>query len=177
MVKRAGKLKKMRGAATNAIKRGLILSGMLVAQRATRRAPRLTGRLKRSITHGKPYKRRGKARYAIDVGTNVEYAAAQELGSGIHAEKASFVHAIMGIRVSGGQPYPIRPVKKKALAFVWPNAPAHIRPNPETGKVIFAQVMHPGVRPQPYLRPALNDSIPEIKRFLLFNLLMGLRKM
>jgi HK97 gp10 family phage protein len=163
MVKRAGKLKKMRGAATNAIKRGLIISGMLVAQRATRRAPRLTGRLKRSITHGKPYKR-GRTGWAIDVGTNVEYARAQELGSGIHAE-------------GGGQPYPIRPVKKKALAFVWPDAPAHIKPSPETGKVVLAKVMHPGVKPQPYLRPALNASIQEIKGILLSSLITGLRKM
>lgn len=163
MVKRAGKLK-MRGVATNAIKRGLILSGMLVAQRATRRAPRLTGRLKRSITHGKPYKRK-RTRWAIDVGTNVEYAAAQELGSGIHAEGG------------GGQPYPIRPVKKKALAFVWPDHPPHIEPDPETGKVVLAKVMHPGVKPQPYLRPALNESIPEIKGLLLHTLIVGLRRL
>lgn len=164
MVKSANKLKKMRAVLANALRKGLIISGYLVAQRATQRAPRDTGRLKRSITIGKPYKVRGKYKYAIDVGTNVEYAAAQELGSGIHAE-------------GGGKPYPIYPVKKKALAFVWPGAPAGMSIDEETGKVVLASVMHPGVKPQPYLRPALRDSVQEIKGILLAAIVTALRKM
>lgn len=163
MVKSAGKIKKMQSVLTNSIRKGLIISGYLVAQRATRKAPRDTGRLKRSILAGKPY-RRGRHRHAIDIGTNVEYAAAQELGSGEHAE-------------GGGKPYPIRPVKKKALAFFWPDAPASVPVSEKTGKVVLAEVTHPGVKPQPYLRPALEESADEVKGIILAAMLAGLRKM
>jgi HK97 gp10 family phage protein len=163
MVKSAGKIKKMNAVMVNAVKKGLIISGYLVAQRATRRAPRDTGRLKRSILAGKPYKR-SKSKYAIDVGTNVEYAAAQELGSGEHAE-------------GGGEPYDIVPVKKKALAFFWPDAPANVPVSAKTGKVVLAKVTQRGVKPQPYLRPALEESADEIKGILLASILAGLKKM
>lgn len=164
MVKKAGKLKKMRTALTTGIRRGLIISGYLVAQRATRKAPRDTGRLKRSILAGRPYKA-GKDRHAIDVGTNVGYAAAQELGSGLFAEfeVPRLIH--------------ITPVKKKALAFVWPGAPAHIPVSEKTGKVVLASVWQKGVKPQLYFRPALKDSIDEVKGILLAAMIASLRKM
>ncbi len=78
-VRRRGKLKNARRKVEVGAKRGLILAGQLVAQRATRKAPRDTGRLKRSVTHGMPYAS-GSDRYRIDVGSNVVYAAAQEFG-------------------------------------------------------------------------------------------------
>jgi phage gpG-like protein len=78
-VRREGKFKNAPARVENGIKRGLIEAGMLVAQRGTQKAPRDTGRLKRSITRGNPYQS-GPRRWAIDVGTNVEYAAVQEFG-------------------------------------------------------------------------------------------------
>lgn len=123
--------------------RGLILSAQLVAQRATGKAPIDTGRLKRSITAGRPYSRPGGGR-AIDVGTNVVYARAMEFGAKIPA-------------------HIIRPRVKQALAFKWPNAPAGAKPG-KGGLFVFKSVNHPGaiIPAQPYLRPALNESKKDI---------------
>lgn len=69
-------------------------------------------------------------------------ARAQEFGSGLRARR--------GIKAK----YPIRPKNKKFLAFNWEVANA----NPENftfipdGRVIFSQVMHPGIE-------AANDGI------------------
>lgn len=79
-VTRKGKLNGMDAKLENGIKRSLILSGVLVAQRATKKSPIDTGRLKRSITHSMP-KQTGKLAYQVDVGTNVEYAPFQEFGT------------------------------------------------------------------------------------------------
>jgi HK97 gp10 family phage protein len=124
--------------------RGLILSGQLVAQRATRKAPRQTGRLKRSIKQGRPYSRTG-GRRAIDVGTNVIYGRIQEFGGTI-------------------PPMVIRPRIKQALAFEWPGAPGGLSPS-KSGKFVFKSVNRPAITipAQPYLRPALNESKKEIK--------------
>ncbi len=84
-VRRAGKLNNLSARLDVAIKRGLIESGMVVAQTASQKAPVDTGRLMRSITYGRPEKM-SKTGYEIDVGTNVEYAATQEFGSGIYGE-------------------------------------------------------------------------------------------
>jgi hypothetical protein len=153
---------KMRAKARIGLRRGLVLSGKLVSQRATRRAPRLTGRLKRSIKEGKPYNV-GRRGMAIDIGTNVEYAAAQEFGSGLHATRGP------------KKRIKITPKNKQALAFFWPDAPAHIKPSETTGKVVLAKVMHPGVRAQPYLRPALKDSRGDIKKLIGGQIALALR--
>lgn len=92
-VTRKGKLSsgELKNKALAGLDRGLILAAQLVAQRATSRAPIDTGRLKRSITfghadgdiqQGRPYSRPGGSR-AIDIGTNVSYARAQEFGNRI----------------------------------------------------------------------------------------------
>jgi HK97 gp10 family phage protein len=73
----------------NAQKRGLILAGKLVSQRATGKAPIDTGRLKRSITASTPRKL-GPAHYAIEIGTNVEYAIYQEFGTGNKSIRPQF---------------------------------------------------------------------------------------
>lgn len=79
-VTRKGKLNGIEARLENAQKRGLILGGMLVAQRATQKSPIDTGRLKRSITHSMP-KQEGKLAFRMDIGTNVEYAPYQEFGT------------------------------------------------------------------------------------------------
>lgn len=127
--------------------RGLILAGQLVAQRATRKAPIQTGRLKRSLKAGRPYSRSGGTR-AIDVGTNVIYAAVQEFG---HTFPAMI----------------ITPRLKQALAFEWPNAPAHLKPS-KSGKFVFKSVTRPKITipAQPYLRPAIKMSKDDISSII-----------
>jgi HK97 gp10 family phage protein len=153
-VRRAGKLSSLQPKLENGVKRGLILSGKLVAQRAQAKAPRLTGRLKRSLHEGQPYSN-GKARWAIDVGTNVEYARAQEFGSGTKAEAGT---------PGGGKPITIRARKAQALAFEWPDAPPEVQAKQASTfpLVFFRSVQHPGVAPHPYLRPALKESRKDI---------------
>jgi hypothetical protein len=90
------------------------------------------------------------------VGTNVEYAAAQEFGSGIYAE-------------GGGKTITITAKNKQALSFNWPNAPAGVQAMfPSTfPRVFFKSVQNRGVRSQPYLRPALRQSKKEILTIIL----------
>jgi phage gpG-like protein len=132
---------------TAGLDRGLILSAQLVAQRATGKAPIATGRLKRSITAGRPFSKPGGMR-AIDVGTNVIYAAIQEFGGKIPA-------------------HTIAPRVKQALAFKWPNAPAGANPG-KGGLFVFKSVNHPGaiIPAQPYLRPALEESKEDISTII-----------
>ena len=87
-VKRTGKGISL-AALENAQKRGLILAGKLIAQRATNKAPIDTGRLKRSITHSQPIQL-GPAHFAIEIGTNVEYAIYQEFGTGNKSIRPEF---------------------------------------------------------------------------------------
>lgn len=146
----AGKLNQLPPKLENGLKRGLILSGKLVAQRATGKAPRLTGRLKRSITESAPYAI-GPGAWAVNVGTNVEYAAIHEFGGKTPAHL-------------------IRARRGKALAFDWPNAPAGLKPGKD-GKYYFRFVNHPGslITARPYLRPALEESKADIRRLIAKN--------
>lgn len=140
-VTREGKLSsgELKNKAIAGLDRGLILSAQLVVQRAKLKVPIDTRRLKRSLTQGRPYSRTG-GRRAIDVGTNVAYAAIQEFGGRT-------------------KPHIITPRVKQALAFNWPNAPANLEPS-KSGKYVFKWVNHPGsiIKAQPYLRPAINES-------------------
>jgi hypothetical protein len=153
--------------AQNGTRKGLIAWAKLIAQRASRKAPVASGELSRSIFAGTT--RRGIAGGGVEtveidvvagekgvdfnknlVGTNLSYAAAQELGSGLHGER--------------GSTYPItsRP-GGPPLAFEWEGAPAaveHMR-DPKSGLFFFRKVDHPGVKAQPYLRPAFFESFDE----------------
>lgn len=137
--------------------RGLILSAQVVAQRAQRKAPVLTGRLARSITQGRPYSRTG-GRRAIDIGTNVEYARIMEFGGRTKA-------------------HPITPRTKQALAFDWPNAPASIKPS-KSGKYVFKSVNHPGsvIPAQPYLRPAIRESKKQVVTIVTRSVIGAIKK-
>ena len=154
-VTQSGKLSsgELKNKALAGLDRGLILSGQLVAQRATRRAPIDTGRLKRSITfghasaqsiqQGRPYSRPGGG-LAIYVGTNVIYARVMEFGH-------TFPSMI------------ITPRTKHALAFKWPNAPSGLKPG-KGGLFVFKSVNRPKITipAQPYLRPALEESKKDV---------------
>ena len=141
-VRREGRFKNAGAKVENGIKRGLILSGQLVAQRATRKAPRDTGRLKRSITKGQPYWYR-HWRWAIDVGTNVEYAAAQEFG---HTQV-----------ITDKQRWFFRFKYKDTGDEMWRS---------------LSYAYQYTIPMQPYLRPALADSRREI-RILIFKSILG----
>lgn len=80
-VKRAGKLNGMEAKLENAQKRGLILSGMLVAQRAQAKAHVITARMKRAITYSMPKQVR-QAVFIVRVGSNVEYHEEEEFREG-----------------------------------------------------------------------------------------------
>lgn len=88
-VKRKGILNSKLAKLENAQKLGLLEAGMLVAQRATQKAPRDTGRLKRSIHPTVPQKV-GAGKMITLVGTDVEYAIYQEFGTGDKSTRPQF---------------------------------------------------------------------------------------
>lgn len=147
---RKGNLNGIEARLENAVKRGLIAWAMLIAQRATQKAPVLTGRLKRSITFSMPVQVAQMVWQSV-VGTNVIYAATQELGSGLYGPKK--------------QKYPITPKKATVLAFEWMGQ-----------QRFFKHVMHPGVKPQPYLRPSFNETKATGVRLLMINIMSAFRK-
>lgn len=113
--------------------------------RAKVKVPRKTGHLGRSIVPG-----------SVDpagawVKAKTPYAAAVELGSGIHGRR--------------GRKYEIKPRKGKLLA--WPASggdrrlSGRARKNVKGGWVFARKVMHPGVRPRPYIVPAAKEAISE----------------
>lgn len=143
-VRRVGKWKDAPARLENGVKRGLILSGMLVAQRAQAKSPRDTGRLKRSLTRGEPFQS-GPSRWAIDIGTNVIYAAAQEFGYSGH-------------------------VTEKQRRFFW--AMWYTTNNPMWRALALSEKYT--IPAQPYLRPALDESGDEIRRLVLASVLGAL---
>lgn len=143
-VRRVGKWKDAPARLENGVKRGLILSGMLVAQRAQAKAPRDTGRLKRSLTRGEPFQS-GAGRWAIDVGTNVIYAAAQEFGyTGVITEKQRWFFWYKYLETGNEMWLRLR------FSYSY-TIPAH-----------------------PYLRPALDESKDEIRRLVLASVIGAL---
>lgn len=85
----------------------------------------------------------GSASIIIDL-KKAPYAAAIELGSGLHGPK--------------GSTYPItpRPPKKK-LVFYWE----------KVGRVVaFPSVNHPGFEARPYIAPTVEETKDEVKKIL-----------
>lgn len=98
---------------------GMLDVGHMVSQRARNKAPVDTGRLARSIHASEP-RVVGPLAMAVDVGTNVVYAAAHEFGSGVHAEDPAKRELIL---IEAG--FWTGKSTKKALHFRWPG---HFRP-------------------------------------------------
>lgn len=156
---------------------GLLLGGLigmeawadLVAQRASTSSlmPVDTSRLATSIIkdpNGATFAREGNSvTFTHRVGSGVEYAGAQEMGSGLYNEwegdeaRPKRAYAI----VAGALQDPPLEGGKKALAFHWKNAPAGMEGTGKDGKFIFTFVMHPGVRPKRFLRTALRETNEE----------------
>lgn len=128
--------------------KGLLAWGDLTRQEAMLKAPVKTGRLARDIKLGTVEEPQA-LEFTISIGTNVEYARAQEMGSGQFAEDPE--HRVPFI--------PIMARRKKALRFKWPGFPGD--PNQssaydsESGFFFFRSIKHPGVHPKRYLRGAL----------------------
>lgn len=100
-----------------------------VQQEAQSLAPLKTGALRDSITI-----RYVSALKAV-VGPSVEYGVYQEFGTGKRGEFP-------------GHMYTIKPKTKKILSFT------------VGGKRVFAKVVnHPGIKPHPFMRPALTRSL------------------
>ena len=135
----------------------LIWGADLIAKDA--RALAKTGRMKRSIKVS-TVKSESETSRSIDVSiseADAPEALAYEFGSGIWGHE--------------GKKYPIRPVNSEFLAFNWPaasEAAAFSREGKELvipgpgGKVVLPGVMHPGVRPEPYMTPALDKNKAKI---------------
>lgn len=86
-VKRKGKLNFASARVEQGAREGLILSGDLIAQRAAMKARVDTGRMKRSLTRGNPF--RTAMGMAIRVGSNVFYTIYHEFGTGNKSENPS----------------------------------------------------------------------------------------
>lgn len=89
-VKKKGKLNLASVRVELGVREGLILSGDLIAQRAQGKAHVVSGRWKRSIKRGNPY--RTTKGMAISIGSNVEYAMIEETRLG---EKHGTPHAAL----------------------------------------------------------------------------------
>lgn len=141
--------------------RGIDAGGRLVAQRAQEIVDAKeivdTGRLGRSIHAGDPHAT-SDLQFWIDIGTNVEYARAHEFGSGLYSEDPQYRKKIdIWAGAFTGKS------SKKALSFKWPGGPKD-HPALQTegaykDHYTFTHVQHPGVRPRPYLRPALRQTV------------------
>ena len=104
--------------------------------------------------------------YNIGDKENKAITLAFELGSGLTGPR--------------GQRYPITPVNASMLAFFWPEASnivgrkgvpttplKKIRDGEYTGgKAFFPKVMHPGIRPRPFLQRALDNVLPLMSEIL-----------
>lgn len=150
--------------------KGMAGWGDLVAQRASDNAPVDTTNLATSI-HRSDVEEVEKLSFTVLVGTNVEYARAQEMGSGLYAEGGSQgkIPIVAGFWTGKST--------KKALAFEWPGGPTdHPAYDKKSRKFLFHSVMHPGVHPQPYLRPALEDTREDGRKLLLSSIAAELRR-
>jgi hypothetical protein len=93
-------------------------------------------------------------KYSIDVVINTEkgkapMAGAYEWGSGVHGEK--------------GKEYPI-PEEATGVKFPKERWPQYQPPPPAPDIFFFGQIMHPGVKARPYIRPSIKDIREPLKK-------------
>jgi len=121
-----------------------------IADAARLKVPVKNGTLQASVTYEieqKPGKLIGV------VGSNVEYAPYVELGTGIY----------------GPRKRPIRPKHSKILAWVSrgprPTSAIGWKRAVDEGRAVFAKEIK-GMKPRPFLLPAINENIDKITNFL-----------
>ena len=152
----------------------------LVATRASKLAPFDRGRLARSIHPDPEFPIETEPMVvAGQVGTNVEYARAHELGSGIHSLNPADRELIL---IEAG--YWTGKSNKKALNFAWPGGPENISAfnptGPYKGTFTFRRVYHPGVPAahggEGYLRLAGKRTRDEGRRMVLQAVMSELKR-
>jgi len=133
---------------------------LTVEREAKQAAPVASGILKSSIHTQMQY---DPDRTAARIGTKVHYAPYLEMGTGRWGPR--------------GRPYEITPKRKRALAFVARAGTQLSTGRPmyrsRTGRLVVTRrraartvvrrVIHPGIRPRPYLYPALERSRPKLR--------------
>lgn len=110
-VKRSGKMNGLQARVESGAREGLILAGDLIAQRAQGKVHVVTGRLKRSLTRGNPY--RTSQGLAISVGSNVEYAEEEEFREG---EKHGTPHPYLRPALEESKEDAITIISKRVIA-------------------------------------------------------------
>lgn len=152
----------------------------LVQDRASKLAPVRHGRLARSIHANPNFPIEIEEMVVVgQVGTNVEYARAHELGSGIHALDPSHRELIL---IEAG--FWTGKSDKKALNFVWPagpqDHPAFNTEGPYAGTFTFRRVYHPGVpaanQGEGYLRLAGKQTLDEARRIVIQSVISELAR-
>jgi HK97 gp10 family phage protein len=128
------------------LKHGLMIFCSTVADAARLKVPVQTGRLQTSITSNVAEE---AGIIKGEVGSNVIYAPYVELGTGIYGPAGK----------------PIRPKNKKILAWVSsgprPTTPDGWKKAVLEGRAVFAKEVK-GMRPRPFLMPALNENINKL---------------
>ena len=123
------------------------------------RAKAKTERIRRAIKVGQVVDD-GGGRFHIDISISLKdapEALAYEFGSGLEGRQ----HA----------KYRIEPKTASALAFEWSpvfdpwGSPKFIGKT-AGGKYLFRYVEHPGVKPEPYMKPALDENKAEMRRLI-----------
>ena len=154
--------------------RGMQAWGELVAQRAKTGpwVPVDTSHLATNIRSGtvkaEPI---AKFRVLVGLGSEVPYARAQEMGSGLFAEfgPKQKIEIWAGM-LNPGKTKSLDP--KMALAFIWGGGPGEGSPGYQTsgkwaGYNVLGRVMHPGVKPNRFLRAAFEESALEGRKLML----------
>jgi hypothetical protein len=89
-----------------------------------------------------------EGRYSVAIVIDLQKAPAAgafEWGSGIHSTKGR------------AGTYPITPRNAPMLAFFWERIDKF---------VVLPRVDHPGVSPRPYIKPTIEETLPQVKKIL-----------
>lgn len=116
-----------------------------------------TRRIKDSFSIGQVVVESG-GRYSITITNTAPEMGAFEFGSGLTSTRKA------------PSRYLIKSKSGKILTFLMPEALniqySKVKPDPDTGRVFLPQVMHPGVKPEPAMEPALRESSQEMARII-----------
>jgi len=138
-----------------AAKKSLPLAAQAWVNRAKPKAK--TRRMKNSFSIGQVGSG-NDGNYFIEIRNIAPEFAAFEFGSGLRSTKKP------------PSKYLIKSQSGKLLSFLWPEALnieyAKVKPNPDTGKVFLPQVMHPGVKKEAAMEPALKEAAPEMIKII-----------
>jgi len=167
LVRRAGKLERFAVLAAVGQRRGLTLGGMVVAQAAQNKAPRLTGRLKRNLTPGKPFPT-GTWSWAVHVGTNVIYAAIHEFGGVIVPRVAKMLAIPIGNLKGSPRQHNLHIARTKGGTWL-------LMDGADQAQYVLKQSVT--IPARPYLRPALEEKRRVVGNVILKSIFGALRGM